>query len=316
MPATPENIASAADCLGHGNLVAFPTETVYGLGADATSDRAVARIFEAKGRPSFNPLIIHVEDLAAARVLGSFDAAAERLAQAFWPGPLTLVVPRAPGCPISALASAGLDTIALRVPAHETAQALLRACGRPLAAPSANRSGSISPTLAAHVAASLGDRVDRILDAGATGIGLESTIIACLGSAPTLLRPGGLAREAIERCLEGRLADCAADPDRPTAPGQLLSHYAPRAALRLNVTAPAPGEAYLAFGPAAPHDGPMRNLSPGGDLIEAAANLFRLLHELDAEAVSRSSTIAAAPVPHHGLGEAINDRLARAAAPR
>jgi L-threonylcarbamoyladenylate synthase len=306
----------SARILSAGGLVAFPTETVYGLGADATNGRAVARLYEAKGRPAFNPLIAHVTGAEAARALGRFDAAAERLAQAFWPGPLTLVVPRLPGCPVSDLATAGLDSIALRVPDHPVAQDLLRAFGRPVVAPSANRSGHVSPTTAAHVLADLRGRIELILDGGPTRVGLESTIVACLGE-PALLRPGALARDEIERVLGQPLATPAgALQDAPVAPGQLASHYAPRARLRLEATCVNAGEGLLAFGPELPsgaeHAAQVLNLSAHGDLIEAAANLFSHLRALDAAA----GGIAVMPVPHAGLGEAINDRLARAAAPR
>jgi len=310
-------IARAALLLQQGGIVAFPTETVYGLGGDATSDRAVARIFEAKGRPSFNPLISHVPDLAAARALGEFDERAERLAQVFWPGPLTLVVRRTKDCPVSLLATAGLDTLAIRVPAHPVAQKLLRAVGRPLAAPSANRSGQISPTTAEHVRQGLGAKVDMVIDGGPCTVGIESTIISCLGEAPVVLRPGGIAREDIATALGTAVQGLNADPLVPNAPGQLSSHYAPRAKMRLNAQAPMPDEAWLGFGPdpdeaaALPEDR-RRNLSPSADPVEAAANLFRFMHELDA---SGAATIAVAPVPPRGLGEGINDRLRRAAAP-
>ena len=324
---TPENLARAARILRAGGLVAFPTETVYGLGADATSDAAVARIFEAKGRPSFNPLISHAADMAMARRLAAFGPLAEALAAAFWPGPLTLVLPRAEASPVSLLATAGLDTLAVRIPAHEIARRLIGQTGRPLAAPSANPSGTVSPTTAAHVAEGLGDKVDMILDAGPCTAGIESTVVSLVGAAPRLLRPGAIAREEIEP-LTGPLgaasdgadaaahaaADATADAARPQAPGMLASHYAPRAALRLDATEIRPGEALLAFGPHVPaHDGPMRNLSPAGDLREAAANLFAMLRALDAET---RGPIAVMPIPREGLGEAIADRLARAAAPR
>jgi L-threonylcarbamoyladenylate synthase len=309
----------AARVLTAGGLVAFPTETVYGLGADATNGRAVARLYEAKGRPAFNPLIAHVTGVVAARALGRFHAAAERLAEAFWPGPLTLVLPKVAGCPVSDLATAGLDSIALRVPDHPVAQDLLKAFGRPVVAPSANRSGHVSPTTAAHVLADLRGRIELILDGGQTLMGLESTIVACLEE-PTLLRPGALARDEIERVLGASLASPAPNPkdpkDTPVAPGQLASHYAPRALLRVDATAVNPGERLLAFGPKLPPGAEraprVLNLSERGDLIEAAANLFSHLRALDAAA----GCIAVMPVPHEGLGEAINDRLARAAAPR
>ena len=316
-------IADAAGILAAGGLVAFPTETVYGLGADATNGAAVARLYEAKGRPSFNPLIAHVTDAAAARGLAQFDADATRLAAAFWPGPLTLVLPKAAGCEVSELATAGLDTIAVRVPRHPVAQDLLKAFGRPVVAPSANRSGHVSPTTAAHVLADLSGRVDLIVDGGATPVGVESTIVACLGEAlgePSLLRPGGVPREDIERVLGRPLAESVAaiaDEDAPLAPGMLASHYAPRTRMRLNAQSVAPGEALLAFGhaPVAGAQDAVKtlNLSPRGDLIEAAANLFSHLRALDA---AKAAMIAVMPLPQEGLGEAINDRLQRAAAPR
>ncbi len=241
-----QDIARAAEVLRQGSLVAFPTETVYGLGADACSDAAVARVFAAKGRPQFNPLISHVADLAAAEKLGVFTPAARVLAQAFWPGPLTIVVERAPDCPVSLLASAGLSSIALRVPSHPVAQALLRSFGGPVVAPSANASGRISPTTAAHVRASLGSTVDVILDGGPAQVGLESTVVSFLGETPQLLRPGGIAREQIEDCLGLGLA--VGDIGPLHAPGQLESHYAPRATLRLNALTPDAGEVYLGFG--------------------------------------------------------------------
>lgn len=303
-----QDIIRAARILRQGGLVAFPTETVYGLGADACNDEAVARVFAAKGRPQFNPLIAHVTDLAAAEKLGVFPAAARALADAFWPGPLTLVVERAAGCPVSRLASAGLASLALRVPAHTVALALLAEFGGPVVAPSANASGRISPTSAAHVRASLGEAVDMILDGGPSQVGVESTVVSFLDGPPRLLRPGGLPREEIEACLGTRLAEPAAGPLH--SPGQIESHYAPRATLRLNAEAPVVGEVYLGFG--IHRHGP-HTLSATGNLIEAAANLFRMLHDLDAEGPHR---IAVAPIPHAGLGDAINDRLNRAAAPR
>jgi L-threonylcarbamoyladenylate synthase len=308
--------ADAARVLAAGGLVAFPTETVYGLGADATSGPAVARLYDAKGRPAFNPLIAHVVDVADAERLACFDADAARLAKAFWPGPLTLVLPKAAGCPVAELATAGLDTIAVRVPAHKVARDILAAFGNPVVAPSANRSGHVSPTCAEHVAADLAGRIDLIIDGGATPVGVESTIVACLGE-PVLLRPGGLPRAAIERSLGRSLADPAParDTDGPIAPGMLATHYAPRTRLRLNALRVAAGEALLAFGPL-PAEGAERaacvlNLSARGDLVEAAANLFAHLRALDA---AGAGAIAAMPVPRQGLGEAINDRLERAAA--
>lgn len=299
-------LVRAARFLREGKLVAFPTETVYGLGADATDDTAVARIFAAKNRPSFNPLIVHVPDLAAAHGVAEFDDTAERLASAFWPGALTLVLPLKPGTGIAPLVSAGLGTIAIRIPDHALARNLLRRTGKPVAAPSANPSGRISPTSAAHVHAGLNGAIDAILDGGACPVGLESTIVATTPE-PTLLRPGGLPVEAIEACLDAPLAH-QTSPETPTAPGQLASHYAPNAPLRLNVANPEPGECLLGFGSV---DATL-NLSPSGDLTEAAANLFHHLHALDRQ----DKTIAVTPIPDHGLGRAINDRLRRAAAPR
>ena len=308
--------ADAARVLAAGGLVAFPTETVYGLGADATSGPAVARLYDAKGRPAFNPLIAHVADIADAERLARFDADAARLAKDFWPGPLTLVLPKAAGCPVAELAMAGLDTIAVRVPAHEVARDILAAFGKPVVAPSANRSGHVSPTCAEHVAADLAGRIDLIVDGGATPVGVELTIVACLGE-PVLLRPGGLPRAAIERSLGRSLADPAPARDTagPIAPGMLATHYAPRTRLRLNALRVAAGEALLAFGPL-PAEGAERaacvlNLSARGDLVEAAANLFAHLRALDA---AGTATIAVMPIPGDGLGEAINDRLERAAA--
>jgi len=322
MTASAAAITEAMRCLVAGGLVAFPTETVYGLGADATNSRAVARLYHAKGRPAFNPLISHVPDVAAARRLAAFDAAAARLAEAFWPGPLTLVLPRLPGCPVAELATAGLDTIALRVPNHAVARGLLAAVGRPIVAPSANRSGHVSPTTASHVLADLRGRIDLVLDGGPAPVGIESTIVACLAE-PILLRPGGLPRAELQRVLGQALPDRVlsgeelGDAETPVAPGQLASHYAPRTPLRLNARSIEAGEALLAFGPSLPPGSEgaadVANLSPAGDLIEAAANLFAYLRTLDA---AGAVAIAAMPIPHQGLGEAINDRLKRAAAPR
>jgi L-threonylcarbamoyladenylate synthase len=313
-PATSEVIAEAGRLLRAGALVAFPTETVYGLGADATNPHAVARIFEAKGRPRFNPLISHVPDLKEARKLAVFTPLAEALAQAFWPGPLTLVLLKAPGCPVADLATAGLETIAIRIPGHPAARAILAAAGVPIAAPSANRSGRISPTSAAHVAEELGPACALIVDGGPTAVGIESTVIDATGVRPILLRPGAVTRAEVERVtmvsVEVRLDDDTA----PIAPGQLRSHYAPRATVRLNAQAVGQGEALLAFGPKVPsHSGAVVNLSPTGDLREAAINVFAALRTLDA---AGAATIAVMPVPDEGLGEAINDRLRRAAAPR
>ena len=310
----------AAATLTRGGLVAFPTETVYGLGADATQADAIARLYAAKGRPAFNPLISHVADLDTAQRFARFDAQSLKLAEAFWPGPLTLVLPKAPGCAIAELATAGLDTVAIRVPAHPVAHAILHAFGRPIAAPSANISGHVSPTTAAHVAGDLDGRIDLIVDGGPVSVGIESTIISCIGT-PTLLRPGGLAREAIERLLGTPLAGLTdhghRDSARPLAPGMLASHYAPRAGVRLNARSVDAGEALLAFGdaaiPGAERAAGALNLSPRGDLVEAAANLFGHLRALDRDGIH---TIAVMPVPPHGLGEAINDRLRRAAVGR
>ena len=314
LPATPVSIARAVTLLRQGGLVAFPTETVYGLGADARAEAAVAGIYAAKTRPRFNPLIAHVASLAAARREGVFDDAALALAEAFWPGPLTLVVPATPACSVSLLARAGLASVALRVPASPIARALLAAAGFPVAAPSANRSGRISPTTAAHVLEELDGRVALILDGGPCAVGLESTIVSCL-EAPRLLRPGGVDRKAVEVVL-GRALDEAEPHDGVVAPGMLASHYAPRARLRLEATAAHPGEAVLDFAGrlrAWAQEGRYLDLSPSGDTTHAAAALFASLRRLDSLA---STAIAVAPVPRRGLGEAINDRLARAAAPR
>jgi L-threonylcarbamoyladenylate synthase len=318
MKADPAAIAAAARVLGDGGLVAFPTETVYGLGADATNGTAVARLYAAKGRPAINPLIVHVADADTARHLARFDDDAARLAAAFWPGPLTLVLPKTDDCPVADLATAGLDTVAVRMPDHPIARALIEAFGRPVVAPSANRSGHVSPTSAAHVEADLGGRIDLIVDGGPTTVGVESTIVACLSGRATLSRPGGVPREAIEKVLSGQIADTAdARPDAPSAPGMLASHYAPHTRLRLDADTLVPGEALLAFGPELPRGAAqataMLNLSSTGDLVEAAANLFAHLRALDK---AGARTIAVMPVPREGLGEAINDRLKRAAAPR
>ncbi len=312
LPPTPEGLSRAAALLGAGELVAFPTETVYGLGGDARSDRAVARIFEAKGRPSFNPLIVHVANLAAAEVLAVFDYQARRVAEAFWPGPLTLVLPLRPDAGLSPLVSAGLPGVAVRVPAHPLAQALLHAFGGPVAAPSANPSGRVSPTRADHVLAGLSGRIAAVIDGGICAVGVESTILG-FDPAPILLRPGGIPAEALEACLGTHLATLAAGGHRPTAPGQLASHYAPSAGVRLGVTQPDPDDFWLGFGPMC--SAADLNLSPSGDLVEAAANLFHYLREADLQA-GPGGRIAVAPVPDHGLGRAINDRLRRAAAPR
>lgn len=298
-------IGEAARILGRGGLVGFPTETVYGLGADALNGEAVAGIFAAKGRPRFNPLIVHVASLEEAAQHGEFSQSARTLARAFWPGALTLVLPRRNDSTLSHLVSAGLGTVALRQPSHAIAQELLRALGRPIAAPSANRSGQVSATTAAHVAEELGGKLDYILDGGAAALGLESTVIGFDGDMPVLLRPGAIAREEIE-ALIGPLAA----PDALIrSPGQLQSHYAPRARLRLDAASARPDEVLLGFGVV---EDARLNLSPRGNLREAAANLFAMLRALDKSAAA----IAVSPIPQTGLGEAINDRLARAAAPR
>lgn len=304
-------IDRASQCLLAGGLVAFPTETVYGLGADATSDQAVARIFEAKGRPQFNPLISHVSRVEMARQLGELSGLATELADTFWPGPLTLVVPRAANCPVSLLASAGLDTIAIRMPNHPVAQALIGRVQRPLAAPSANPSGRVSPTTAQHVADGLAGRIDMVLDGGPCSVGLESTVVSVVSDRVRLLRPGTITRGQLEAVC-GTLEETKGDAIE--APGMLASHYAPNALVRLNVSAPNHNEALLGFGAdMPPHDGPVANLSPTADLVEAAANLFAMLRQLDA---ARPRGIAVMPIPADGIGEAINDRLERAAAPK
>jgi len=312
LPDNPDGVARAAGFLADGGLVAFPTETVYGLGADARNDHAVAGIFQAKGRPHFNPLIVHVPDLTAAQALAEFPPQAARLATAFWPGPLTLVVPRRPDAGLSDLVSAGLDTVALRAPEHPLAQALLRAFGGPVAAPSANRSGAVSPTRAVHVIEGLEGRIDAVLDGGACGVGVESTIVGFEGNQPVLLRPGGLPAEAIEACL-GQPLDIRAPNAAISAPGQLASHYAPGAAVVLGAKTAPKGALWLGFGPTCM--GADLTLSASGDLLEAAANLFHHLRLLD-DMAAPGQQIAVAPIPDHGLGRAINDRLQRAATPR
>jgi L-threonylcarbamoyladenylate synthase len=297
IPMSDEAIAEAARLILAGQPVAVPTETVYGLAADATNAEAVARIYVAKGRPSFNPLIVHVPDLAAAETIGIFDDEARALAEAHWPGPLTLVVPLREGAPVASIVTAGLPTIALRVPAHPAMQALLKACGRPLAAPSANASGLISPTRASHVAASLGGRIPLVIDGGATERGIESTIVAATDGSLRLLRRGPIDIEAPETS------------DRIEAPGQLASHYAPTKPLRLDAMEAKDGEYLIGFGPV---EGVV-TLSETGDPIEAAARLFDLLHQADAAPHPR---IAIAPIPGNGIAAAIRDRLKRAAAPR
>jgi L-threonylcarbamoyladenylate synthase len=308
LPASPSAIAHAARLLRAGDLVAFPTETVYGLGADATNERAVAEIFAVKGRPRFNPLIVHVPGLVEAESLVIFDARARRTAAQFWPGPLSLVLPRRGDSGLSLLESAGLDTVAIRAPAHPAAQALLRATGRPIAAPSANRSGRVSPTEAAHVAAELGDRVALILDDGRTSVGLESTVLDLTGEAPALLRPGAVTLEQLTEFL-GPIATSTSGPTR--SPGMLPSHYAPSLPLRLDATEARPGEALIAFGSDVPPGfAEVAWLSRSADLAEAAANLFAMLRQLDR---SPFIGIAVMPIPDRGLGRAINDRLRRAA---
>jgi len=313
-------ITAAAGALRRGDLVGIPTETVYGLSADATNARAVAGIYAAKGRPSFNPLIAHVADLAMAEQHGVFGPEAKALAKAFWPGPLTIVVPKLASSPIVDLVTAGLDTVAIRVPNNAATLALIRALGQPIAAPSANRSGGISATSAADVVSELGESVTVILDDGPSQVGLESTIVMIGDGVARLLRPGGCPREAIEAVLGQPLLGAEDGPgngERPLAPGMLMSHYAPNAAVRLDATDIRTGEAWLGFGPTPPagldQALAQANLSPAGDPIEAATNLFRMLRGLDA---SGARTIAVATIPGNGLAEAIRDRLARAAAPR
>jgi L-threonylcarbamoyladenylate synthase len=324
-------VKDARSVLAAGGLVAFPTETVYGLGADAANDKAVARLYAVKVRPSFNPLIAHVADLAAAARLAVFNDAALALARALWPGPLTLVLPKAAHCPVGLLATAGLDTIAVRVPSHPVAQQILAAFARPVVAPSANRSGMVSPTTAQHVLHDLRDRIELLVNDGPAPLGIESTIIACLDGA-VLLRPGAIDRAAIEKILgapvvaaarprgragKARPAPGAQGAQAPLAPGMLASHYAPRTPLRINAEHVAPGEALLAFGPDLPpgaeRAAAMLNLSARGDLVEAAANLFAHLRSLDSQS---ATVIAVVSIPQSGIGEAINDRLRHAAAPR
>jgi len=301
-----ENIDKAARIIRDGGLVAFPTETVYGLGADATNDAAIAAIFEAKARPRFNPLIIHFADVVGAKAGVDFNERADKLASAFWPGALTMVLKRKQGCPVSLLASAGLDTLAVRVPNHPLAHALIETAATPIAAPSANRSGQLSPTTAAHVEASLGDDACSILDGGPCTIGLESTVVDLSTDTPTLLRSGGITREDIEAVI-GTLNVSDGSEDAPRSPGMLQRHYAPMIPLRLNADKPEPGEALLAFGPSVSARHP--NLSRKGDLVEAAANLFAMLHMLDQPGFKG---IAVMKIPETGLGVAINDRLKRA----
>ena len=308
-------LTQGAALLRVGGLVAFATETVYGLGADATSGVAVAGIYAAKGRPAFNPLIAHVASVDDALREGVFSVEALALARALWPGPLTLVVPTAPGCSVCDLARAGLDTVALRVPGHAFARALISAAGRPIAAPSANRSGHVSPTTAAHVLADLGGLIDLVIDGGPARVGVESTLIACIGGATRLLRPGEVSRDAAQAVIGHALDQAPPGGEAVIAPGQLASHYAPRAALRLEARELRAGEAGLDFGGVfgAGQGGRIFDLSPRRNLTEAAARLFAALRMLDD---SGAAVIACASLPDEGLGEAINDRLRKAAAPR
>jgi L-threonylcarbamoyladenylate synthase len=320
LPADQAGIARGAELLRAGELVAFGTETVYGLGADATNARAVAAIFAAKQRPHFNPLICHYPDAEAAFAHVVPTGLARELAAAFWPGPLTMVLPRREDCPVALLAGAGLDTLAVRVPAHPVARALLRAADRPVAAPSANVSGRVSPTSVAHVLDGLQGRIAAVVDSGPCAVGLESTVLDLTGNRPRLLRPGGVSREAIE-AVAGPVVlgqtPAAADAATLRSPGLLASHYAPSLPVRLNATDVAPDEALLAFGPPPAEAGTVFQLSAGADLEEAAANLFEGLRRLDRLGVERGlAGIAVMPVPLTGLGLAINDRLQRAAAPR
>lgn len=301
-------IKRGAEVLKAGGLVAFPTETVYGLGADARNGKAVAKIFAAKGRPQFNPLIVHVADLAMATTQANFNTDANRLARTFWPGALTLVLPLSENSGLSELVSAGLQTVGLRIPIHPAARKLLKEFGGPIAAPSANTSGSISPTLASHVETDLSGKIDAILDDGPCNVGVESTIVG-FENGPVILRAGGIPTESIEACLGIELA-YAKQSKILSAPGQMASHYAPKAMMRLNATDRQDNEIRLGFGP---NDACDLNLSASGDLGEAASNLFAFLHRLD---VKSTGVISVAPIPHHGLGIAINDRLKRAAAPR
>lgn len=306
---SPEIIAKAAAILRDGGLVAFPTETVYGLGGDATNDVSVERIYAAKGRPSLNPLIVHVGERAWVNNIAHTDARFEKLAAAFWPGPLTLVLLRRADCTISKIVSAGLNSVAVRMPDHAVAHDLLLATGRPLAAPSANRSGFMSPTDAAHVMSSLDVPPELIIDGGKCRVGVESTVLDLTQSTAAILRPGSVTREQIEAII-GPVTVGADDPDAPKAPGQLASHYAPGLSVRLNASEARPGEALIGFGPVAG----VLNLSKTGDLAEAAANLFAILRQADNATLYKS--IAVAPIPEQGIGLAVNDRLRRAAAPR
>jgi L-threonylcarbamoyladenylate synthase len=310
LPLSEESIDQAANALKSGELVAFPTETVYGLGADATDDDAVAKIFEAKNRPHFNPLIVHVPDIESAKHIVEFPPSTAAIAAQFWPGAISFILPRRADSGLSLLVSAGLPTVAVRVPVHRNAQKLLRTAGRPIAAPSANSSGRISPTTAQHVANDLGDRVSVILDGGSCELGVESTVVDLTITPPALLRPGGVTAEALEAALGHPLGKHSSSPGSPKSPGMLKSHYAPTLPVRMNAIAAHTGEALLGFGPA---PGCTMNLSETGNLTEAAANLFAHMHQLDNP---RWAGIAVMPVPETGLGRAINDRLRRAAAPR
>jgi len=310
LDASEEGIAEAARLIAAGELAAFPTETVYGLGGDATNDQAVAKIYAAKNRPDFNPLIVHGSGKAMLEAFVTFTSLAEKLAAAFWPGALTLVLKRKPDAPLSLLVSAGLDTVAVRVPDHPLAQALIEKAGRPIAAPSANLSTTISPTSADHVLDSLKGRIAAVLDGGPCAVGIESTVVDLTGERPTLLRPGGLEAERIEE-ITGPLARPEKDPQAPRSPGMMARHYAPNKPVGLNKTSFLDQEAILGFGPTAPERA--LNLSPSGDLIEAAANLFAMLRQLDQ---GNWKAIAVMPIPETGLGLAINDRLKRAATPQ
>ena len=308
LPIKDDALEKATQLLCEGHLVAFPTETVYGLGANALDDTAVAKIFAAKKRPQFNPLIVHLPKVEDVRAFVIMNARAERIAAALWPGPLSLVLPRTPDCRLSHLVSAGLDTAAMRVPSSTPARQLLRTAGVPIAAPSANKSGMLSPTEAKHVSDAFGDDVALILDAGPCTVGLESTVLDLSTEVPTLLRAGGIVVETLESVLEESIAVAGYDDTKPKSPGMLSRHYAPKTPLRINAPHALGGEALLGFG--APVSDEWANLSPAGDLVEAAANLFRMLHELDAQ---NHTGIAVCPIPEDGLGRAINDRLRRAA---
>jgi len=320
--ANDQSIEEAAAVLKAGGLVALPTETIYGLGANALDGVAVAKIFAAKGRPSFNPLIVHVPDIESAALLVEMNETARAVMNKFWPGPLTIILPKRPGCAVSDLCSAGLPTLAVRVPAHPAALKLLKAAGVPVAAPSANKSGAISPTTPQHVLESLGDAVDFILAAGASSVGLESTVLDLSGDKPLILRPGAITAEDLEPILGPVAYDLGDHGHDVKSPGQLLKHYAPSIPVRLNAVDVAEGEALLAFGSLKfmglksggfAKDLPaerLRNLSDTGDLYEAAANLFRMMRDLDK---SEHVRIAVMNVPDQGIGIAINDRLKRAA---